>query len=151
MLACWLASGVGGRGAQSPGETATATTFDVSSDGLHVTYTSAGPDGQPHLTLVSAARDLSFTGDQIRTAVSPDLGTLVSVTIWRTVDAGSTSFTLIVPPVILASPDAEASVELVGITTVHRFSVVRRFNRGQRDSYSQVTLTGKARAGVTPP
>ena len=148
MLGCCLASGVGGRVSPSPGETATPTTFDVSSEGLHVTYTTAGPDGQPHLTFVSATRNLSFVGDQIRTVVAPDLGTLVSVTIWRTIDTGSTSFTLIVPRVILAAPDVEASVEMVGITTRHRFGVVRRFNRGQLDSSSQVTLTGTARAGV---
>jgi hypothetical protein len=131
--------------ASSPRETATATAFDVSGDGLHVTYTTAGPDGQPHLTFASTSRNLSFAGDQIRTVASPDVGTLVSVTIWRTVDSGAASFTLVVPRVILAAPDGEAHVELVGITTMHRFSVVRRFNRGQLDGYSQVTLTGTAK------
>jgi hypothetical protein len=140
VLGCLLAS--------SPRETTTATAFDVSSEGLHVTYTTAGTDGQPHLTFVSAAWNLSFAGDQIRTVPSTDVGTLVSVTIRRTVDSGATSFTLIVPRVILAAPDGEANVELVGITTTHRFSVVRRFNRGQLDGYSEVRLTGTARAGV---
>jgi hypothetical protein len=97
---------------------------------------------------VSAARNLSFAGEQIRTVAAPDLGTVVSVTIWRTVDSGATSFTLIVPRVILAAADAEARVELVGITTRHRFSIVRSFNRGQLDGYSEVTLTGTARADV---
>jgi hypothetical protein len=132
----------------SPGQTVTATTFEVSSEGLHVTYTTAGPDGQPHLTFLSAEKNLSFAGDQIRTVVAPDLGTLVSVTIWRTIDAGATSFTLVVPRVILAAPEVEARVELVGITTRHRFSVVRSFNRGQLDGYSQVLLAGTARADV---
>jgi hypothetical protein len=141
LLGCLLAS--------APSETARANTFDVSSEGLHVTYTTAGPDGQPHLTFVSAAYNLSFSGDQVRTVAAPDLGTLVSVTIRRTVDSGSTSFTLIVPRVVLAAPDGEARVELIGITTMHRFSVVRSFNRGQLEGYSEVTLRGTVRAGVT--
>jgi len=129
------------------GATTTATVFDVSGDGLHVTYTTAGSD-EPHLTFVSPTRTLSFTGPEIRTLQSPDVGTLVSVTIRRTVDSGSTSFTLVIPPVVLGSPDATARVEVLGLTTVHRFSVVPRFRLGQLASYSQVTLSGTARAAA---
>lgn len=121
-----------------------ATTFDVSSESVHVTYTASGPDGQPQLTFVNGTQDLTFVGAQVRIDKESDLGTLVSVTTWRTIDTGSTSFTLVVPPVILASPDASANVTLLGISTMHRFGVVRRMNRGQRAAYSTVTLTGTA-------
>jgi hypothetical protein len=128
--------------------TTPASVFDLSGDGLHVTYTSTGPDGQPHLRFTSPTLTLGFTGTEIRTVAAPDLGTLVSVTIRRTVDSGSTSFTLVVPPVVLDSPDATAPVQVLGITTVHPFSVVRRFRLGQLAAYSEVTLTGTARSGV---
>jgi hypothetical protein len=128
--------------------TTPAGTFDVSGDGLRVTYAPGGPDGQPHLTFAGPTQTLDFTGTAIRTVGVPDVGTLVSVTIRRTIDSGSTSFTLVVPPVVLDSPDATASVELLGITTAHRFSVVPRFRRGQLAGYSEVTLTGTARGAV---
>ncbi len=129
------------------GATTTASVFDVSGDDLHVTYTTAGSD-EPHLVFVSPTRTLSFTGPEIRTLQSADVGTLVSVTIWRTIDSGSTSFTLVIPPVVLDSPDATARVEVIGITTAHRFSVIPRFRLGQLASYSEVTLSGTARAAV---
>jgi hypothetical protein len=129
------------------GATTPASVFDVSGDGLHVTYTTAGSD-EPHFTFVGPTRTLSFTGPEIRTLHSPDVGTLVSVTIRRTVDSGSTSFTLVIPPVVLDSPEATARVEAIGITTVHRFSVSPRFRLGQLASYSEVTLSGTARAAA---
>ncbi len=129
------------------GATTTASVFDVSGDDLHVTYTTAGSD-EPRLVFVSPTRTLSFTGPEIRTLQSADVGTLVSVTIWRTIDSGSTSFTLVIPPVVLDSPDATAHVEVLGITTAHRFSVIPRFRLGQLASYSEVTLSGTARAAV---
>jgi hypothetical protein len=67
------------------------------------------------------------------------------VTIRRTIDTGSTSFTLVVPRVRLAAGQTESDVEVVGITTRHRFSVVHRFNLGQLDEYGEVTLKGTAR------
>jgi len=130
------------------GATTLASVFDVSGDGLHVTYTSPGADGQPHLTFVSPARTLTFTGPEIRTVASPDVGTLVSVTLRRTVDSGATSFTLVIPPVALESPDATAPIEMIGITTVHRFSVIPRLRLGQLASYSEVILSGTARVAV---
>ncbi len=103
----------------TPVDAATATVFDVSSGDLHVTYTAAGPDGQPQLTYVSGTQNLTFAGPQIRTVTQTDLGTLVSVTIWRTVDAGSTSFTLLVPPVVVVTPGTPVNVTLLGIATTH--------------------------------
>jgi hypothetical protein len=123
----------------------TPSTYDVSSsDGVRVVYTTAGEDGRPQLTYESSARTLSFHGDEIRT-VPADVGTLVSVTIRRTIDTGSTSFTLMIPRVRLPVGQTESEVEVVGITTRHRFSVVPRFNLGQLDEYGEVTLKGTAR------
>jgi hypothetical protein len=119
------------------------TVYDVSGDGLHVTYATATADGTPRLTFVGPFGELDFSGPEIRTVAYGDVGTLVSVTIQRTIDTGSTSFTLVIPPVLMQG--SEAPIEIVGISTHHRFSVFRRFNQGQIDSYAPVTLTGTAR------
>ncbi len=124
------------------------TVYDVTGSGLHVTYSTGAGDGKPHLTFVGPRGTVEFSGDEIRTVQTPDLGTLVSVTTMRTIDSGSTTFTLVVPPVVLEPPETEASIEILGITTAHRFTVVRRFNRGQRACYSQVVLSGTARASA---
>jgi hypothetical protein len=146
FLAAVAATAPLGAASVPPGSAATTpTTFDVSGDGLHVTYTTAGPDGQPVLVFVSPTQTLRFAGSEIRTVAAPEVGTLVSVMVRRTIDTGSTSFTLVLPRVGLSAEDPEAPVTVLGITTAHRFSVLRRLNRGQLDGYSEVRLTGTAR------
>lgn len=116
--------------------------FDVSDGDLHIVYSTTGFDGRPHLSYQDPNQMLAFTGDEIR-SVETDLGTVVSVTIRRTVDAGSTSFSLLVPRVnVVAGQSAEIRTE--GITTIHRFSIVPAANRGQRDYYTVRRLTGTA-------
>jgi hypothetical protein len=77
--------------------------------------------------------------------VDTEIGTMVTVTIFKTIDSGSTSFTLIVPHVNL---DQATSVPIVteGITTLHRFSIVPALNHGQTELYTVVRLTGTASA-----
>jgi len=65
------------------------------------------------------------------------------VVIRHTIDSGSTTFTLLVPRVEVAASGSQ-QVQTVGITATHRFSVVRRFDDGQLDSYEVATLTGTA-------
>lgn len=88
---------------------------------------------------------LNFKGDEIRT-VPTEIGTLVTVTIRRTIDTGSTSFTLLIPSVNLPSINSRVNITTEGITTLHCFSVVPRFNQGQTELYSVTQLTGIAEA-----
>ena len=115
--------------------------YEVSGDGIHVTYSTSGFDGKPHFTYQDALRSESFTGDGIRT-VQTEIGTLVTVTIRLTVDAGSTSFTLLVPQVNLRFGDSVA-ITTEGITTVHRFSIFGPPN-GQSELYTAHLLQGTA-------
>ena len=117
--------------------------FNVSGGGLHVSYSTSGIDGKPHMSYQDAMRSLSFTGDEIR-KVECDLGTVVSVTIVRTVDFGLTSFSLLVPRVNLSAPFGSVSICTEGITTHHAFSIVPALNRGQRDFYHVTPLQGTA-------
>src|SRR5262249_51889504 len=116
--------------------------YQLSSRSIHVTYSTNGIDGKPHLSYQDARQTLSFAGEEIRVAES-DLGTIVSVAIRRTVDSGSTTFSLILPRVVLADLPP-CPIPTRGITVVHRFSVVPAFNRGQLDSYAVVKLHGTA-------
>jgi hypothetical protein len=119
-----------------------ANMFTVAGGGLHVSYSTSGIDGKPHLSYQDPMRSLSFTGDEIR-RVECDLGAVVSVTIVRPVDSGSTSFSLLVPHVNVP-PFGSVSISTEGITTHHAFSIVPAFNRGQRDFYHVTPLQGTA-------
>ncbi len=128
---------------QSPALNIAANMFNLSGGGVTVSYSASGIDGKPHMSYQDATRSLSFTGDEI-SKLEGDLASVVSVTIVRTVDAGSTSFSLLVPRVNLAAPFGSIAICSDGITTNHAFSVVPALNLGQRDFYSVTPMQGTA-------
>ena len=123
-----------------------ANMFAVAGGGLHVSYSTSGIDGKPHLSYQDPMRALSFTGDQIR-RVEGDLGAIVSVTIVNVVDAGSTTFSLLVPQVNVP-PFGSVSISTEGITTHHASSIAPALNRGQRDFYHVTPMLGTASNGA---
>jgi hypothetical protein len=120
-----------------------ANLFSLSGGGLHVSYSTSGIDGKPHFSYQDPVRSLSFSGDEIR-KVECDLATVVSVTIVRTIDAGSTSFSLLVPRVNLPAPFSNLAIRTDGVTTHHLFSIIPALNQGQRDFYQVTALHGTA-------
>jgi hypothetical protein len=116
--------------------------YQVHGDQLHITYSTTSFGGKPRFDYQDAAQSLTFEGDQIRT-VATEIGTLVTVTTCMTIDRGSTTFTLFVPTVNLG-PSNQALIDTVGITTIHRFSIVPAFNQGQTELYRVTPLTGTA-------
>jgi hypothetical protein len=120
-----------------------ANMFSLAGGGLHVSYSTTSIDGKPRFTYQDPIRTLSFQGDDIR-KVECDLGTVVSVTIVRTVDAGSTTFSLLVPRVVLSAPFSNVSIHTDGVTTHHAFSIIPALNQGQRDFYEVTKLNGTA-------
>jgi hypothetical protein len=124
----------------------TPNLFELRNQQVHVVYSSTGIDGKPHLSYQDPHQTLSFSGDEIRVEES-EIGRLVSVSLRRTVDSGSTTLTILLPRVTLdASNSAQINTE--AITTIHRFSVIPVLNHGQRDFYSVAALTGTARCVV---
>lgn len=119
-------------------------TFSLAGGGLHVSFSTTGFDGQPHLDYQDPQRTLNFRGDAIRIVPVPDLGTVVSVTLALTVDSGSTTFSLLIPRVNLPAPFATMPVRTDAITAHHVFSIVPALNLGQRDFYSVTALHGTA-------
>ena len=120
-----------------------ANLYDLYGTNLRVTYSSTGIDGKPHFLYQDQTQALSFTGDEIRTAKS-EIGTLVTVSISRTVDTGFTSFTLVVPSVDL-DQSRQATITTLGITTMHRAGPIASLFHGQTETSTAVSLSGVAR------
>lgn len=111
---------------------------------LTITYSTGALGSIARFEYQDANQTLIFPESDIRTATT-EIGTLVTVTIRRTVDSGSTSFTLLLPSVNLEQTN-HATIDTVGITTIHRFSLIPNFNRGQTEFYTVTELTGTAEA-----
>ena len=92
---------------------------------------------------------LSFPASEVRTVAVEDLGTLVSVTLKRTVDVGSTSFSLLIPRVNVVPRGAPVAITTEGITTVHRTPFLPP-GHAQLDTYTVTRLTGTASDGILP-
>jgi hypothetical protein len=118
--------------------------FHLSGRHVHVDYASSGIDGRPSVSYQDAFRSVQFRGDELGVVETP-AGTLVTVTIVRTVDAGSTSFSVVVPRMNIDA-GTPSPLSTVGITTIHRFSLVPALDRGQLDTYSVTRLHGTAQA-----
>ena len=116
--------------------------YELAGGQLHVTYATTSKDGQPYFSYQDGSQKLSFKGADIRQEKS-EIGTLVTVILRRTVDAGSTTFTLLVPTVRMKE-SSPAEVHTYGITTVHKFSVIPAMNMGQIETYRSTELSGTA-------
>jgi hypothetical protein len=119
----------------------------LSGDGVHIRYSTEAPIfGGTHLTYDDGQRSLTFSGSEIRSVEVEDLGTLISVTIIPSVDADSTTLTLLLPRVniLLQGPISSAPVVTDGIRTVHVGPFGPPFGHGQREFYTVFPLSGTA-------
>jgi hypothetical protein len=122
-------------------EAITPNFYTLRGKNLQVTYSTTSIDGKPRFTYKDNQKTLNFSGNQIRTA-NTDVGTLVSVTTYITLDSGGTSFSVLIPRVNLQHFGQELTVNTQGITTKHKFSILPLF--GQLDTYKVTPLYGKA-------
>jgi hypothetical protein len=81
--------------------------------------------------------------------VNSELGDVVSVVIRRTIDSGSTTFSLLVPNVNIVAGQ-QAAIHTEGITAIHRLSLAPGLDQGQRDQYSVTPLEGTASDVIVP-
>jgi len=116
--------------------------FDLRGHGAHVVYETTSLTGKPQFHYTIGGNTQSFSGDEIRKEDS-ELGTLVSVTIHKTVDTGSTTLTLLVPAVNLVNNESHIKTEAI-ITTHHFFAPNPSLVKGQLETYSAISLHGKA-------
>lgn len=116
------------------------TQYDLSGDGIHVSYSTTSFSGKPLFSYHDAFQFKSFAGDQIK-AIDTDIGTLVTVVIQLTVDRGSTTFSLLLPNVNLPASNV-ANITAEGISTLQRFSMPLPV--GQTQIYTVHSLQGTA-------
>jgi hypothetical protein len=87
-----------------------------------VDYETSSLIGQPTLNLAQGPSPITpirhFAGSQIR-ALTTEIGTLVTVTTRLTIDAGSTSFSLLIPSISLASVSEQKTFTTEAIVTTH--------------------------------
>jgi hypothetical protein len=121
---------------------AQANMYQLSGGGRHIMVALTGIDGKPHLSYQDEHDTLTFEGDEIR-QLEGDLGLVVSVSIRRTVDMGSTSFSVLLPRVNVSGGQT-VPIWTEGVTTVHRFSLAPAFDHGQLDTYKVTRLHGAA-------
>jgi hypothetical protein len=115
--------------------------FELSNHEVHITYSSTSFTGQAQLNYHAQTGVLNFQGQDIRVETS-ELGTLVTVSIFKTVDTGYTSLTLLVPHVNLAG-STQQNISTVAIITRHLFGVLP--HAGAQELYKVEHLHGVAR------
>lgn len=120
------------------------TGYNSKGEKVSVNYSTSSFTGKPLFNYQEQKETLNFTGNEIRT-VDTEIGTLVTVTIKKTVDTGNTTFTLLIPRVNLGN-NIEAKVATKGIITTNRFSVIPQFNQGQQQTYTTINLRGTAQS-----
>src|SRR5262249_38563148 len=91
-----------------------------SNDGkTKVDYETTSFIGQPVLNLTQLPGPIRhFAGSQIR-SLNTEIGTLVTVTTQLTIDAGSTSFSVLIPAVTLTSVSDHKTISTEAIITHH--------------------------------
>ena len=120
-----------------------ANKFVLHGRDLSVTFGEAGLDGTPYFSYAKTGISLALKGNQIR-VIATEIGKVVSVSIRMTIDTGSTSFTILIPRAMLTKGQVSIPIKTVGITTVHKSSILPMLNGGQRDLYTTTALSGTA-------
>jgi hypothetical protein len=115
--------------------------YDLSGDGIHITYATTTFDGPPLFIYHDASHTEKFKDKQIQ-SVDTEAGKLVSVRFQVIPDFGSKSFSVLIPSVILGTSDT-AHITTYGITTLHKDSIIGP-PPGQNDVYSVHQLQGTA-------
>jgi hypothetical protein len=114
--------------------------FSLSGRGVTVTLVTGGITGQPILTYQDSHQATNFTGEEL-TIEDTALGRLVSATIVKSVDAGYTEFSVVIPNINLIG--GQHHVDTIAITSTHR-TTIAGIGHGQLSSYHVIHLHGTA-------
>ena len=116
--------------------------FDLRGTGVTISYSVTSITGKPVLSFKKGRKTLNFTGDEIG-VLDTAIGSLITVTVAKTVDKGFTSFSFLLPSIQLTSPSAKQGFRTIGITTVHRTTIAGPI-KGVQQTYKSVSLRGTA-------
>ena len=117
--------------------------YDLRGRGVTISYSVTSISGKPLLTFKKGKQTLNFSGDEIG-VLDTIIGSLVTVTIAKTVDRGFTTFSFLLPSIQLTSPSARQTFQTIGITTVHKTTIAGPI-KGVQQSYKSLQLRGTAR------
>ena len=117
--------------------------YDLRGRGVTISYSVTSISGKPLLAFKKGKQTLNFSGDEIG-VLDTIIGSLVTVTIAKTVDRGFTTFSFLLPSIQLTSPSARQTFQTIGITTVHKTTIAGPI-KGVQQSYKSLQLRGTAR------
>jgi hypothetical protein len=117
--------------------------YDLKGVGVTVSYSTSSISGEPRLSFKKGRMELNFAGDEI-TAFETSIGTVVTVTIGKTVDRGFTTFSILLPSISLANSAAKQAFRTLGITTAHTTSIAGPA-KGAQETYKALQLRGSAK------
>jgi hypothetical protein len=120
-----------------------ANMFVLSGGCIEVTFTTTSITSDPRLNYRDREQVRNFSGEDISIVEVPNLGSVATVTLAPDADAGSTTFSLVVPKVLLQI-GGEAPVTTFAVTSVHTVFRIPSANEGQRDTYEVIRLEGTA-------
>lgn len=129
---------------ERPGET--PNYFELAGDGMEITYAATTLTGLPHLTYRGPAGDLEFSGDEIDTEESDQLGRLVTVLLDAVPDGYTLDLTLLLPAINLTGDDEPTRFATLAILAKHLTTIAGpRLIEGALQTYEAVALEGTAR------
>ena len=117
--------------------------FDLQGQGITISYSTSSFGGKPQLSFKKGRQTLNFSGDEIA-VTETGIGTLVTVTIAKTVDRGFTTFSILLPAIELRAGSTKQSFKTIGITTVHKTSIGGPVS-GVLETYRTIALSGTAK------
>jgi hypothetical protein len=117
--------------------------YDLKGQGVTINYSTSSISGKPQLTLKKGRQSQIFSGDEIG-VLETAIGTLITVTIAKTVDRGFTTFSFLLPAIELASTAAKQTFKTIGVTTVHKTSIAGPVT-GVQETYRTIALSGTAK------
>ncbi|MDF5706305.1 MAG: hypothetical protein PUP90_01170 [Nostoc sp. S4] len=116
--------------------------YQLQGQNVNVTYSTTSFDGKPRLSYKDQQRTLEFVGDEIRSQ-EVEIGTLVTVTLYKTRNNGYVTFSLLLPPVNLGQSN-ESKIVTKGITTFNYSPKIYESKQGQTKFYTIIPLSGTA-------
>jgi hypothetical protein len=119
-----------------------ANLFELSGDGIQVSFSSTSILGGPILSYRDPQRSLSFQGNDIRSQET-ELGELITVTLETIPDLRTVTFTLILPIVTVMRQSSGTYIRVPGVTTTNPTTIAGP-PPGPQKLYAVVTLQGTA-------
>ena len=121
----------------------TPNQYDLQGPGISVSYSTSSLVGKPQLSFKKGRQTLTFTGDQIG-VLDTQVGTLITVTIAKTVDRDFTTFSFLLPTIQLSTASSKQSFRTIGLITVNKTTIAGPV-KGSQQTYKSVALRGSAR------